>query len=466
MRLTTPRLAVAGLSGDGGKTLLSIGLCRCFNERGLAVQAFKKGPDYIDAAWLAAAARRPCTNLDTFMMSRQRLEAGVASTMPSDLLLVEGNRGLYDGVDAAGSHSTAALAKLLELPVVLVVDVSKATRTVAAVVLGCTQLDPQVKLAGVVLNRVGTSRQERLIRQSVAETSGLEVIGALPRLEQADLLPSRHLGLLTAAEHPDHEGAIARAAEAVAQYVDLDMLLEVAAQAPEIELEPAQEVERGTPVKIGYFLDDAFSFYYPENLEQLRGAGAELVTVRPRSDAALPRDVDALYIGGGFPEVHASALAHNTDLRRDLRRRVVDGLPVYAECGGLMYLARELQVEGVAYPMAGVLDLVVEQRTRPQGHGYEVAVIDRDNPFFPKDTQLKGHEFHYSHIVAGQDRQASVARCTKGEGVGDGRDAIVKHNVWASYLHLHALATPGWSKGLLTLARRYAESRHGAVAWA
>jgi len=453
MMLTTPRLVVAGLAGDSGKTLVTLGLTRAFGARGLRVAPYKKGPDYIDAAWLGAAARTVGRNLDTFLMPTEAIGEGLARGTPAGLLLVEGNRGLFDGLDALGSHSTAELAKLLQAPVVLVVDVTKMTRTTAALVLGCMALDPRLNLAGVVLNRVGTSRQERVIREALRHVYGPPVLGAIPRLE-GNLLPGRHLGLLTAAEHPRREDTLEHAAKTIAGYTDLDAILDLARAAPEVTLPRAQAVPAGSPVRIAVFRDKALSFYYPENLEALEQAGAELTYVSPLSGTALP-DVDALYFGGGFPEVHAERLAGNGALREAVCRAASAGMPIYAECGGLMFLARELIVDGAIYPMTGVLDLVVEQRKRPQGHGYVEAEVDRSNAFFRRGTRMRGHEFHYSRVVAGADAGATMLSLRRGRGVGMNRDGLVVGRVWASYLHLHALGCPEWAEALTRLAREY-----------
>ena len=461
-RLSLPRLLVAGLAGDSGKTLLSLGLCRALTERGLAVRAFKKGPDYIDSAWLTAASGAPCRNLDTFLMPEAAIAHSVAAAAGADLLLIEGNRGLYDGLDAAGTHSSAELAKLLAAPVLLVVNAAKLTRTAAALVLGCRELDPELNLAGVVLNNLASTRQESVVRQAV-EALGVPVLGALPRLGGADPLPGRHLGLITPAEHPQRDQAIARARDVVVTHVDLERVLATASAAPPVELAGrAPEVVRRAAT-VGYLSDGAFSFYYPENLEQLGAAGAALVPISPLERDAVP-DIDGLYVGGGFPEVYAARLAERVGFAASLRCKVAKGLPVYAECGGLMFLARELVVGSSSYPMAGVLDLVVEQRDTPQGHGYEVAVVDRDNPFHRIGTELRGHEFHYSRIAAGEERRETVLAVTRGRGVGDGRDGVVKGRVWASYLHLHALATPTWGDGFLTLAASHAAERQAADA--
>lgn len=463
MRVKVPRLVVAGFSGDSGKTLVSLGLARAMADRGLSVRPFKKGPDYIDTAWLGVAARSTCRNLDTFLMTDEAIAASLTNAVrDADILLVEGNRGLFDGVDVEGSHSTAMLARRLATPVVLVIDCTKMTRTAAALVMGCRALDPEVDLAGVILNRVGCGRHETVVRESIAGIAGTPVLGAIRRITGDDPLPGRHLGLVTAAEHPDPEQAVQRAAEAVTAGVDLDRLLAAAEWAPDLELSPAETEVEQSPVTIAYFEGEAFSFYYADNLELLRAAGVQLVPVDPARANELPA-ADGLYIGGGFPEVHAAHLGANTAFTASVRRRVTDGMPVYAECAGLMYLARELVVDGVVHPMSGVLDLVVEHCSTPQGHGYEIAVADAESPFFAAGTRLVGHEFHYSKIIDGTDRTATVLRLERGTGTGELRDGIVRDRVWASYLHLHARATPGWADGFLALASQFAAERDGST---
>jgi len=451
MQILTPRLIVAGLSGDSGKTLVTLGLARTFAARGMRVRPFKKGPDYIDAAWLAAAAGSTGRNLDTYLMEPQAIGEALARAAPADLLLVEGNRGLFDGLDAAGSHSTATLAKMLGAPVVLVIDVTKMTRTTAALVVGCRALDPDVHLAGIVLNRVGTARHERVVREAIASVGGPPVLGAIPRLERK-LLPGRHLGLVTAAEHPRREETLDAVAEAVERHVDLEATLEIARSAVPVRFPEPSRSAAGSAVRIGVLRDEALSFYYPENLEALQACGAELVTVSPLRDGSLP-DLDGLYFGGGFPEVHVKQLAGNVAFRDSVRDAAAAGMPIYAECGGLMYLARELIVDGVSHPMAGVLDLVIEQTARPVGHGYVEAEVDRANPFFDRSTVLRGHEFHYSRVVSGGDADASCLRLRRGQGIDGGRDGLSVGTVWASYLHLHALGTPTWASAFTSLAR-------------
>jgi cobyrinic acid a,c-diamide synthase len=450
MELVAPRVVIGGLSGDGGKTLVAVGLAGALRRRGLHIAPYKKGPDYIDAAWLGAAAGASGRNLDTFLMESEALGSSLARAKGADLLLVEGNRGLHDGVDATGTHSTAALARRIGAPVVVVVDATKSTRTLAACVYGCARIDPDLNLAGVVLNRVGSTRQERVVRDAFEALGGPPVLGALPRLG-TDPLPSRHLGLVTAAEHSDRDTAIEFAAAAVSAYVDIDAILALAREAAPVQFPTLRsEVNQGASVRIAVLRDEAFSFYYPENLEALAEAGAELIEVSPLRSENLPA-VDAIYAGGGFPEVHAAALAGNTSFVRSIRNAVSSGLPVYAECGGLMYLARELRVGDNSYSMAGVLDIVVEHTVRPQGHGYVEASVDSDNPFFAPGTSIRGHEFHYSRLVAGK-LPPTVLQLRRGKGIGGCRDGLVVGNVWASYTHLHALATPGWAAALIALA--------------
>jgi cobyrinic acid a,c-diamide synthase len=322
-----------------------------------------------------------------------------------------------------------------------------------------------VSLAGVVLNRVATARQEGVIREALAQAGGPPVLGALPRLDDHPL-PGRHLGLVTAAEHPRTQEAIAIAARLVEEHLDLEALVAIAGQAPSIELPDRERPASGPPVRIGVLRDEAFSFYYPENLEALQELGADLTFFSALAGDSLP-PVDAVYIGGGFPELYAARLAENRELRRTLREAVAAGMPVYAECGGLMYLAKELIAEGVSHPMAGVLDLVVEQTARPRGHGYAEGTVEGTNPFFETGTRLRGHEFHYSQVRGGEHRSATVVNLERGPGLGEGRDGIVVGRggcVWASYLHLHALGAPEWATGLTSLARTHQRERQGIPA--
>jgi cobyrinic acid a,c-diamide synthase len=452
-----PRVVVAGLAGSAGKTLVSAGLIRALRRRGLAVAPFKKGPDYIDPAWLAAAAGCEAHNLDTFLMSEDAIIDSLDRASGADIAVVEGNRGLFDGLDAEGTHSTAELAKRIRAPLVLVIDVSKSTRTIAALVLGCLALDPALPLAGIILNRVGSSRHERIIREAVALATRVPVLGAIPRLP-FDHLPSRHLGLVMPGEREDREAALDQMGDAIELGVDVEAIRRHAENAPYLPSQaavpsPVQHAELvNSPITIGYLKDEAFSFYYPENLAALEAQGAELVPISPLRDAELPA-MDALYAGGGYPEEHAAELAGNARMRTALAARIAEGLPVWAECGGLMYLASALVSGGERYPMVGALPVAIEQKERPQAHGYVEACVDTENPFLPCGTHLRGHEFHYSCLASDGAPLETALSLRSGVGIGNGRDGIFVGRLFASYLHLFAPGSPEWAPALVRVAR-------------
>jgi cobyrinic acid a,c-diamide synthase len=453
-----PRLLVAGMSGGSGKTMVSLGLLLSLRRAGIAVRAFKKGPDYIDAAWLTWASAHSARNLDTFLMG---LECVVSSftqnALAEGINVIEAARGLFDGFDIAGTHSSAALSKLLRVPVVLIVDATKITRTAAALVFGCQKFDPELSIRGVILNNVNGRRHEQILRGAIESTCAIPVLGVIPKAAQGKPLPERHLGLIPPQEHNDLEELERGLLEVVGNNVDLDALIAIARSAPSLEVvqHDGRQIPCAPRVKIGYLRDSAFSFYYPENLEMMEQAGAELVPISALQATALPERLNALYIGGGFPETHAAALSANQAFLRSIRRATEDGLPVYAECGGLMLLARALLWKGSRYEMADVFPFEVEVSDTSQGHGYTQLYVDAPNPFFPVGSNLRGHEFHYSHIVPQADWPLAACEVRRGAGCFHGRDAAVIGNVWASYTHLHALATPEWVTGLVDAARKF-----------
>jgi cobyrinic acid a,c-diamide synthase len=444
---------IAGLAGDAGKTLVTSGLIRALRGRGRKVAPFKKGPDFIDPAWLSRAADHPAGSLDTYLMPQQAILASLANTRDADLAIIEGNRGLFDGFDAQGTHSSAELAKRIQTPLVLVVDVSKCTRTVAALVLGCQALDPALPLAGVILNRVGTSRQEQIIRAALAQSTTVPVLGAIPRLSM-DHLPSRHLGLVMPQERQDCEGTLDEIGRIIDSHVQVDAVLRLATGASPLDVDESPQADQPRPtVRIGVLRDKAFSFYYPENLAALEQQGATLVFISPLADTELPA-IDALYAGGGYPEEWAGQLAANIRLRTALATRIADGLPVWAECGGLMYLSEALVTQGQRHAMVGALPIVVEQTERPQAHGYVETCVDTENPFFSRGTRLRGHEFHNSRICHGGAGIKTALSVRSGKGIGQARDGIIADRVFASYLHLLAPGAPEWAPAFVRVARQ------------
>jgi cobyrinic acid a,c-diamide synthase len=458
MKRQLPRVVVAGLSGDSGKTIVSIGILLLAREAGLPVAAFKKGPDYIDAAWLTWAAGRSCRHLDGYLMGPRRARASfLAHADAAGLNVIEGNRGIYDGFDARGTHSTAELAKLLRAPVILVVNATKMTRTGAALVLGCQKLDREVAIAAVILNQVSNQRHENVLRQAIETCCNLPVVGVIRRAEGDAPLPGRHLGLVTPEEHRGIALLKQNLLSLVRDRLDLTRILEIAGSAPALATPRGRHrmTQDGRGLKIGYLRDSAFTFYYPENLEAIEGSGAALVPISALSAPALPADLDALYIGGGFPETHGPSISANHSFLESVRQNARGGLPIYAECGGLMLLARAMTWRGRRYATAGVLPIEVEVCDTPQGHGYAHMMVDTPNPFFLPGTELRGHEFHYSRIIPEGDPPSTACSVKRGVGSYRGRDGIISNNVWASYVHLHALATPQWAAGLLGAARRH-----------
>jgi len=456
MNNDTPRAVIAGLRGGSGKTTLALGLIAAWRQRVGEVVPFKKGPDYIDAGWLTVAAGRPCYNLDPYMMDGEKiLDSFCHHSRKAQGALIEGNRGLYDGMDAEGSCSTAELAKLLQAPVLLVVDGSMVTRTAAATVLGCQHLDPKVPIRGIVLNRVAGPRHEEMLRTTIEKYCNIPVVGAIPKLKQDDF-PERHMGLVTVLEHPEAREAILARIQVVERYLDLDKVIEIARQAPPLSRQVAHLKKNVSTAyrqpTIGIIRDSAFQFYYPENLEALEKRGARLATINALRDDYLPQ-LDALYIGGGFPETHAEQLAANHRLKEALRTAIQGGLPVYAECGGLMYLGRSLQIEGKRYPMVQALPMDFQLEKKPQGHGYTELEVVEDNPFYPVGTTLKGHEFHYSRVTRFDlDSTSLVFAMMRGTGILDGKDGVCYKNTLATYSHVHALGTPEWAEGLIRKA--------------
>jgi cobyrinic acid a,c-diamide synthase len=460
-----PRVVLGALRGGAGKTFLTAGLIAALRERGLDLGVFKKGPDYIDAGWLGLASGGLCYNLDAYLFSQDVLrDSFFKRSCGKDVAIVEGNRGLFDGVDASGSYSTAELAKILKAPVVLIVDATKVTRTAAAQVLGCRLLDPAMELKAVILNRVAGSRHERILREAIEGATSIPVIGSVKKLSQINF-PQRHFGLLPLQEHPQALEFVEEAGAMVRDSVDLDKLLEIAASAEDFHSGSAPETldcrqrPQAAALRIGILKDSAFQFYYPENLDALESKGARLVEISGLAAAELP-ELDGLYIGGGFPETHAEALARNSIFKKSLLRAVEDGLPVYAECGGFIYLSRSLRIDENVYPMVGVFPVDTVLQRKPQGLGYIHVEVTGPNPFYPVGTVLTGHEFHYSHVAGIEEgRSAFAFRVLRGYGMDGSRDGIWVRNALGTYVHLHALGEPAWAQAFMTKAYEFHTDR-------
>jgi len=473
MRSNYPRIIIAGMRGGAGKTTVSLGVISALKKQGRSIVPFKKGPDYIDAGWLSAASGHPCFNLDAFLITKEKiLSSFIGHFGNAECAVIEGNRGLYDGMDAEGTYSTAELAKTLRAPVILVLDCTKVTRTAAAMLLGMILFDPKVKIRGVVLNQVAGLRHEKVIREAIRKYCKIPVVGAIPKL-RGEQLSERHMGLTPFQEHPDVKKVVAYTAQIAEKYLDLATLWQIAKSAPSLQAAHKTDGNRQkkkdflpvapsrlAAVRIGIIRDSAFQFYYPENFEELEKRGARLIEISALKAKKLP-DIDALYIGGGFPETHAIALAKNRAFRSAVKEAAGAGLPVYAECGGLMYLGEALVIDNRTFAMAGIFPLRFSLEKKPQAHGYTIARIERANPFYKRGTVLKGHEFHYSAVSLSKRRlkMQFAFKMERGEGIMAQRDGICFKNVLATYTHLHALGSPEWAEGMVQAAKEYRRGR-------
>lgn len=449
-------LLLAAPNKSSGKTTLTLGLCAALARRSLAVQAFKKGPDYIDPMWLGKASGRPCYNLDFNTMSEAEISKEFACrSAASDISLIEGNMGLFDSLDKEGRHSNAALAKLLGAPVVLVVDVRGATRSIVPLLLGFQRFDPSINIAGVILNKVAGTRHESRLREVIAHYTDLPVIGAVHR-DNRLAIDERHLGLVPSNEAGQADEHLEYIATVVSEQVDLDRLCGIARNASPRPLCPVSMVPAPAKpdVRIAIAKDSAFGFYYPGDIESLRAAGAELVEFSTLQDRRLP-EADGLFIGGGFPETHMDALQANTELRRSIKSAIEEGMPAYAECGGLMYLSRSLVWNGKQREMVGVIPGDAAMHRKPVGRGY-VRLRPVAHPWrYSPEHALNAHEFHYSSLTNLDTANLKFAyEVERGVGIDGRHDGIVYKNLLASYVHMRDVENNHWTRHFVDFVRR------------
>jgi cobyrinic acid a,c-diamide synthase len=455
------RMLISAAHKSSGKTMVSIGLCAAFKARGHLVQPFKKGPDYIDPMWLSLAAGRPCRNLDLYLMEDDDVVATYARHS-SALDLVEGNKGLYDGLSLDGSNSNAALAKLLDLPVFLVIDARGMTRGIAPLILGYQAFDKDIQIAGVILNKLGGSRHEAKLREVIEHYTDVPVVGAIQYDERLSII-ERHLGLMPSNESIAAAAKINQIGEAIAEQVDLDRILALSQKMPVKTPLTAtiMPLPMSEGVRIGIARDRAFGFYYADDLDALEAAGATLVPFDALSDAHLP-DVDALYIGGGFPEACAIELEANTVLRAEIRQAIADGMPAYAECGGLMYLSRSITYEGRTYEMVGAIPGDVVMHAKPVGRGYVHLKEDEAHPW-PRPSitvnTIKAHEFHYSSLENLPPGMKYAYHVERGCGITGKQDGLIINNLLASYTHLRTIGSCYWATRFVAFIRRQMKQR-------
>ena len=449
-----PRVFISAAHKSSGKTTLTLGLCAALHARGHAVQPFKKGPDYIDPLWLGMAAQRPCYNLDFHMMQRAEIEQQFARAAANvRISLIEGNKGLYDGLDLDGSNSNAALAKLLGAPVVLVIDARGMTRGVAPLILGYQAFDRDIRIAGVILNNLGGSRHESKLRAVIEHYTDVEVIGAVQH-DASMQIAERHLGLVPANEQDAAYARIRHVGERVAAQVNLDRLLAIADSAPALDIPlPAEAAAAAQRLRIGIVHDQAFGFYYSEDLDSLRAANVDLIDIDTLHAQALP-DMDGLIIGGGFPEMFMAELEANTALRTQIRGAIEAGLPTYAECGGLMYLSRSLSWQGRTCEMVGVVPGNTVMHERPVGRGY-ARLQPTGEDRWQETALIPAHEFHYSSLENLPTDSIYAYQVERGHGIDGQHDGYQLHNLLAGYVHRRGTGVQGWIAPFLNQVRAH-----------
>lgn len=442
-----PRLIVAGTHSGVGKTTVTLALTLALRDNKLPIQPFKVGPDYLDPTYHTLAASRPCRNLDGWMMGEAAVKQSLArASMGASLAIIEGVMGLYDGAGVGNEvGSTAQMAKWLGAPVILVIDASGMATTAAALALGCVRYDPDVPWAGVIFNRVGSERHLAWLRESVERATSLKVLGGLP-IDSGIIIPERHLGLVGADRSIMTPAMNTRLVELARQWFDLRTILHVAGDAPRLDAPPGMRTERPRHCRIGVARDEAFSFYYLDNLELLEAAGAELLPFSPLHDTALPPDLDGLYLGGGYPELHAQTLAAGEPIRTAISQFAFRGGSIYAECGGLMYLSQAVHtLDGVRHRMGGLLPGEVRMLQRRKTLGYREVEAVQDLPILSKGERARGHEFHYSEWIDEPEPAGEWSRPYRlmdKTGRELGTEGGHSGSIVASYVHLHFGSNP------------------------
>jgi cobyrinic acid a,c-diamide synthase len=450
-----PRILLAGDRSSSGKTTIVAGLLSALKNRGLQVQPYKVAMDYIDPSYHTLITGRWCRNLDGYLMHEDIVrEIYSNASAGADIAVIEGVRGLYEGYDG-DLGSTAQIAKMLKTPVIFVVDARSITRSAAALVKGYMDFDPEVQIKGVILNKVGGKRHEEKARREIERYAGVEVVGAIPRDESMQLV-MRHLGLVPVREGASRQEGfsdrISRIRSLVEESLDIDRIIEMASgalplESPKPDLYRKNDLGRG--LKIGVALDEAFNFYYRDNIEMMELSGAEVVPFSPVSDSKLP-DVDGIYIGGGYPEIYAEELSRNSGMIRSVIDAKEAGVPVYAECGGLMYLAREIDWEG-RHEMVGLVP-GKSRKGSTRVVSYVKGEVRQDCVLGDKGSAIMGHEFHHSEMVMDEDAKYAI-RLDRGTGIKNGLDGFVDGNLIASYTHVHSASYRGFPSRFISACR-------------
>jgi cobyrinic acid a,c-diamide synthase len=445
MHTNIPRILISGVKGKIGKTTITLGIIKGLKEKGLRVQPFKIGPDFIDPSYHTLIADRMSRNLDSIMFNDKTLiHSFINGSIGSDIAVVEGVLGLYDSPDGVSElGSSAQISKILKTPVILILDAERINRGLQAILQGFLSYDKDVRIRGIILNNVANQKQaEKIINGIEQRFKNIEIVGSIMRdSEIEESMSYRHLGLIHIAERWQEYERINNIAERIKKQIDFKKIIEISKECEELVCDCEEHNFPPFNIKVGIIRDNVFSFYYPENLEFFHKTTKKLYYIDSINDTTLP-DIDLLIIGGGFPEIYAEQLEKNKSLRNDIKFKVEKGLMVYSECGGLMYLTNKIRTfDGNEYHMIGLIDGSIEMIKKPVGHGYVHLKVIKNNPMSKIGTQIIGHEFHYSKLFL-NERVSFAYKVTRGYGIDGSHDGIIKDNILASYTHIHVNHNP------------------------
>ena len=448
-------LVVAGSHSGVGKTTISLGLMAAFKKRGLKVQGFKVGPDFIDPGHHSRLLGTASRNLDGWMLSREYNLATFSQSMcGKDLGIVEGVMGLFDGYDGRSeAGSTAQMAKWLNCPVILVVDASSMARSIAALVQGFQTFDPDLPLEGVIANRVGSQTHARFLAEAMESIPNIAFLGGLPRTKEITI-PERHLGLITSDEDPYPIDLFDKLASLMEEHLELDKLYGLPTCRVNSKNIPQPKASQ-PGLRLGVARDEAFCFYYQDNLDLLAHFGADLCFFSPVRDSLLPPDLSGLYLGGGYPELFARELGENHSLKVEILAAAQGGMPIFAECGGFMYLTRSIEVEHRDYPMVGLYPFRTRMLSHRKALGYREVVLKKDSLLGPKGLRARGHEFHYSELINGTEEIADLYQVSNRKGMEVGPDGFMVYNALAGYIHFHFGSNPEMAANFVESCKKY-----------
>ncbi len=445
--ISVPRLYISAIKKTSGKTTIAIAINRILKDMGFKVQPYKKGPDFIDPMWHSVAAHRSGRNLDFFLMGKSMIKTHFLKTSSdADIAVIEGNHGLFDDINIYGGSDNASLAKLLKAPVILIMDVKEVGRTAVALIKGCMEFDRELQIAGVILNRVQNNRQKKKLMDAINAYLSIPIVGAIPEKENMAIL-QRHLGLSSTMTQEEKEKRIKEIASTIKPFLDMKSIINIADKAGRVTATVnTEETEKEhLNLRIGVAFDEAFNFYYPENMETLKESGCEIVHFSPLKDGSLP-DVDAIYIGGGFPEIFAEELQENSSMRKQLKEFIERGGSVYAECGGLIYLTKSITFKSKTSSMVGAIDATVEFTTKPVGHGYTILEPSETVHWLKNTPAIKAHEFHHAKLTI--EKKRCAFNILRGFGVDGECDGVVEKNTIAAFSHQYAPSSQFFTRWL------------------